>query len=40
MVLFNVENVCQLYATDVTTKSQKERESFKNCENTGSGATA
>ena len=40
MLLFNVGNISQLYATDVTTKSQKERESFQNCQNTGSGATA
>ena len=36
MLLFNVANICPLCATDVTTKRQKERESFQNCPNTGS----
>ena len=40
MLLFNVGNICPLYATNVTTKSQKEKESFENCHNTGSSAFA
>ena len=40
MLLFNVGNICPPYATDVTTKSQKEKESFENCQNTGSSAFA